>query len=203
MAQEDVAKLLIVVGTKGAKEAATDLEKVKKGSKGLGDQTKKTDSLNQSFGKTMNNVRAALAPTAAAVYLVKGAYNAITGAVAALTEAYEEQYSAEIKLQTILQSTNYAIGYTYDQIYAMAQAWEDTTGINDSVILQASAIAATFTQISQEVFPDMIEQALNMSTIFGQDLKQSIIQLGKKLALFISNNRLSTTLIAGNSCKVA
>ena len=31
------------------------------------------------------------------------------------------------------------------------------------------------------MFPDAIEQALNMSTVFGQDLQQSMVQLGTAL----------------------
>lgn len=178
---QDVAKLLIVVGSKGAEKTSKDLDKVTTSSKGLASQTKKTLKEKDKFATTINKVRASLAPTAAAVYLLRGAYNFLSGTVEDLTNAYEEQFSAEIKLQTILKSTEFAIGRTYDQVYELAQAWQDLTGVNDAVILNAAGIAATFTQIQKEVFPQVIEQALNMSTIFGQDMKQSIIQLGTAL----------------------
>lgn len=175
---QDVAKLLIVVGSKGAEKTSKDLDKVTTSSKGLATQTNKTKTLNEKFGTTMNKIRASLAPTAAAVYLVQGAYRALTGAVSTLTDAYETQFTAEVKLETIMRSTGNAVGYTAEQLEVLSKNWEELTGINDAVLTEAAAIGATFTQISQEVFPDLIEQALNMSTIFRQDLKQSIIQLG-------------------------
>lgn len=175
---DDVARLVIAVDTKGTKTAAKEVDTVTKSVKGLGTTTKTAVKTQNSFTTATGKFRTTLPSLASGVYLAQQAYAMYAGAVSELTEAYEEQYSAEIKLQTILTSTSNAIGKTYDEVYELAQAWQAQTGTNDAVVLQASAIASTFTQISEEVFPDMIEQALNMSAIFGQDLKQSMIQLG-------------------------
>ena len=207
---EDVAKLAIVVGTRGVKESTKEMDALKASVKRLEGQlksnkktTKTAETQQRKFTTAMGNFRTTLPGVASGVFLVQQGYRLLSSAVGTVTEAYALQYGAEIKLQTILASNNNAIGLTADQVYTLSQAWQDLTGVNDSVLLEAAAIGATFTQIGKEVFPDVIEQALNMNAVFGQEMKQSMIQLGKKLALFISNNRLSTTLIAGNSRKVA
>ena len=175
---KDVAELMIVLGTKGAKTAVSDLDKLKTSTKQLKTETDKAKSTNQKFGDSMNSVRQALAPTAAAVWLVQGAYRALKGAVDTVNEAYHAQYSAEIKMQTIMKTTNNAIGMNADQVYALTQKWQDLTGVNDAVIMNAVGMEATFTSLAEGVFPDLLEQAFNMSTVFSQDLNQSIIQIG-------------------------
>lgn len=182
---ENIARLAIVVDTKGVKQSTKEIGELTKRVKTLEGQLKssnktktKSTKKQKSFTTAMGQFRKTLPGVASGVYLVQQAYHLLSGALGVVMEAYEAQYSAEIKLQTILASTTHAIGMTYDELYVLAQAWQAQTGVNDAVILNAAAIAATFTQISEEVIPDVIEQALNMSAIFGQDLKQSMIQLG-------------------------
>lgn len=177
----DVNKLIIAIETKGTTESKKEIEALRKQVKELADKTKTNTDQQQKQSQSFTSLKSLLPSVASGVYLVQQAYSVLSSAVGVVTEAYEEQYSAEVKLNTLLTSTGNAIGYTYDEVYKMAQAWQDLTGINDAVILEASAITATFTQISKEVFPDTIEAALNMSTIFNQDLKQSIVQLGTAL----------------------
>ena len=62
-----------------------------------------------------------------------------------------------------------------------ANEMQRTTGISDTLVLSAEAIMATFTQISTRTFPEAIELAADMSKLFGQDLQQSVIQLGTAL----------------------
>jgi hypothetical protein len=182
---EDVAKLAIVVGTRGVKESTKEMDALKASVKRLEGQLKsnkkttKTSTAEQKkFTTAMGTFRSTLPAVASSVYLVQQAYQILSGAISTVTEAYEVQYGAEIKLQTILASNNNAIGLTVDQVNILAQTWQNLTGVNDAVILEAAAIGATFTQISKEVFPDVIEQALNMNAVFGQEMKQSMIQLG-------------------------
>jgi hypothetical protein len=182
---ENVAKLAIVVGTKGVKESTKELDaltkRVKELEKGLKSNKKTTKAAGEQqkkFTTTIGSLRSALPATASAIYLVQQAYAILKGALDTVNEAYEKQFSSEIQLQAILKTTSNAIGFTTEEIYKMTDAWSSMTGINDSILNEAAAIGATFVDISKEVFPDLIEQALNMSTIFKQDLKQSIIQLG-------------------------
>lgn len=177
----DMARLLIVVTTKGAKEAAKEQDKVTNSSKRMANQTKKSTKEQKRFTTAQNTFRNTLPGVASGVYLVQQAFKLVATTMGTMTQAYSDQYTAEVKLQTIMRSTGEAVGYNYDQLYNLSKAWEAQTGINDSAILSAQGIAATFTQISQEVFPQVIEQALNMSSIFGQQMQQSILQLGNAL----------------------
>ncbi len=182
---ENIAKLVIMVGAKG-----------------LGPTNKQFDKLDRTLAKLSGNVGKLGGKMGQAQESTKkfgmGGNKSMLSFVAGVTTAYltvsklhkglkdlETQYisqmSAEIKLQTILSSTGHAVQYTYDEIDALSKAWEKQTGINDKVIKSAAGIAATFTKIEKESFKGVIEQALNMSTIFDQDLKQSVIQLGTAL----------------------
>jgi hypothetical protein len=55
------------------------------------------------------------------------------------------------------------------------------TRFSNVAVLGAENLLLTFTNISQQVFPDALETILDMSTALGQGLKESSIQLGKAL----------------------
>lgn len=177
----DVAKLQIVVGTQGTSKSAKELDKVTKSSKQLSDQTKKTTKEKSKFASGIGAIKSSLAPLAAAYYLGAQAVNALRSSYIEVQEAYLDQLTSQVKLQTILSSTGEAIGFNIEQLNSMARTLEEQTGIYRTTITNAQAIGATFTRISSEAFPRMIEQAANMSTIFKQDLNQSIVQLGTAL----------------------
>ena len=98
-----------------------------------------------------------------------------------LTSAYETQRTAEIKLEAALRATGGALGISKDSLMQYAEEMSKTTGIADETIIQAQALMTTFTQVGREVFPEAINAAADMSKMFGQDLQQSVIQLGTAL----------------------
>lgn len=169
---------MILVSSKGVTETKAKQDQLRDSSEKLGDEVDKNTIKQDKFTTTQTAFRNELPNVASAIYLVQQAYSALHAVVEDLTVAYEEQYTSELKLSTLMTTTSNAVGYTTAQIYAMSEAWSSMTGINDSVLNEAAAIGATFIDISKEVFPDLIEQALNMSAVFGQDLQQSIVQLG-------------------------
>jgi chromosome segregation ATPase len=182
---QDVAKLAIIVGTKGVKESDKEIRRLSDSINNLvKDTVKKTKvektatAQTEKFTTTMGTFRSTLPQVASGLYLVQQAYSTLNNAITTVEEAYKAQYSSEVKLQTILQTTNHAIGMTAEQVYSLNEAWAEATGINDALLNEVAAIGATFTQLSNGIFPRLMEQALNMSTIFGQDLKQSMVQLG-------------------------
>ena len=98
-----------------------------------------------------------------------------------LTSAYEVQRTAEIKLEAALRATGGALGISKSALMKYAAEMSRTTGIADETIIQAQALMTTFTQIGRDTFPQAIEAAADMSKMFGQDLQQSVIQLGTAL----------------------
>ena len=139
--------------------------------KELGNQ----ERLTKKFAKGIRNVFLG----------VTAAFAGITYAVARITKslitAYSQQEVAERKLEAALLATKGAAGLTIDELKEMAMELRNLTAIDDDVIIGAQGIMLTFTKISRDVFPAAIEAAMNMSVMFGQDLQQSVIQLGTAL----------------------
>ncbi len=170
----DIAKLMILVEAKGGKEAKDELDKVTKSTKDLDKQEKES-------AKTKGLLSSSLTEVAAGYYLAQQAVSTLLNGMGELYNVYKFEFESQKQLQAILQATTHSIGMTFDQISDLAHEWRDLIGIDDDVIRSAAKIGATFTQLSNAVFPDAIEQALNMSTVFGQDLQQSMVQLGTAL----------------------
>lgn len=98
-----------------------------------------------------------------------------------LIDAYKVQEIAETKLAAALKATGDAVGISKYEMLEMASALQGVTTFSDEAIIGAQGLLTTFTKIGKEVFPDALEVALDMSVMFGQDLKQSSISLGKAL----------------------
>ena len=98
-----------------------------------------------------------------------------------LIKAYTDQEVAESKLTAALKATGRWSLEAEESLHAFATEMQMSTGIGDDLIIAAEGIMTTFTQISTKTFPEALEAAANMSTMFGQDLQQSVIQLGTAL----------------------
>lgn len=115
------------------------------------------------------------------ILAVTGAVYGLVRATSSLVDAYKQQQVAESKLITTFISTGRYTVEAINQAQELASEWQALAGVSDDMIINAQAILATFTKISTNTFPEAIEAALNMSKTFGQDLQQSIIQLGTAL----------------------
>lgn len=110
--------------------------------------------------------------------------NPILGAINAgkqLFGMWADANKADVRLDAVIQSTGQAAGYTSDQLKKMADSLESITAVDAEVIKGGQAILATFTQIKGDQFERATEMALNMSAVFGGDLRGSATQLGKAL----------------------
>jgi len=106
------------------------------------------------------------------------------GAFAGLAYAVKEANAAaesEAKLANVLRATKNAAGLTKDELLKMASAFQKTTTFSDEMINEASSMLLTFTGIKKDAFEPAMQAALDMSVAFNQDLKSSIIQIGKAL----------------------
>mgnify|MGYP003133002511 FL=1 len=92
-----------------------------------------------------------------------------------------EQQRVEAQLNQVIKSTGGVAGVTAKQVKEMASAFQQTTRFGDETIINASNLMLTFTKIGKDVFPQAIESVLNMSQAMGQDLQQTVIQVGKAL----------------------
>lgn len=114
---------------------------------------------------------------------IVGAFGALAvrAMVRSTLEAFGQQEEAVARLESVLRSTGQAAGFTSGQLQQMAKDLQSVTRFGDETIINAQAVMATFTQIRGDVFQHAIVAAMNMSETIGQDLKSSVIQLGKAL----------------------
>ena len=110
-------------------------------------------------------------------YAVRSAFRFFSEGITGALE-YSESLT---KVKSVLATTGGIAGITAEEIEALAQEMQNVTGISNTMILKAEGIMLTFTQISSEVFPQAMMAAADMSQMFGQDLQQSVIQLGTAL----------------------
>jgi hypothetical protein len=96
-------------------------------------------------------------------------------------EASEVQAKAVTNLNSVLASTGEAAGFSSQELQKMASGLQSVTLFGDEATIQAQAVLATFTQIKGDVFVDAIKRAQDLSTVLGQDLQSSIVQIGKSL----------------------
>jgi hypothetical protein len=98
-----------------------------------------------------------------------------------LIQKFKQQEQAEAKLTAVIKATGQAAGFTANELFEMADGLQQVTTFGDEAIIGAQTILATFKQIGHDIFPDVVETAADMATVFGTDLKSASIQLGKAL----------------------
>ena len=118
----------------------------------------------------------------AGVAAVYGVTKIISGAITKMKEYVglaNVQEAAERKLGAVLKATGNAAGYNLDQLKKMASGMQSVTTVGDEVTLSGMAILATFKQIRGEGFERATKAAMDMSAVMGQDLKSSMVMIGK------------------------
>ena len=95
-------------------------------------------------------------------------------------DLYRDQETAERKLEGALRATGYAAGFTRIQLKMMASALQDLTKIGDEAIMPIQALLLTFKQLHGEIYERTIKAILDMTTIQGE-LMSNTLQLGKAL----------------------
>ena len=105
----------------------------------------------------------------------------LTLGVLSCVKAAMEQQKVDKQLATVLKSTGGVAGVTADQVKRLAGELQKTTPYADEVIQSGQNLLLTFTKIGKDIFPEVTETMLNMSTSLKQDLQTSALQLGKAL----------------------
>ena len=161
-------------GVTGVKHLRNQTDKLSEATEDAADETDKATGKFAKYNRVLSIVRSRLLIVAFSMKLVKDS----VGALAKLTEI---QHVAELKLNAVLESTGHAARLGATELRNMANQLSKTSLISDDLIIDAQSIMLTFTKIGRDTFPEALKQATNMSLVFGQDLKQSVIQVGKAL----------------------
>lgn len=105
----------------------------------------------------------------------------VAGVVSASVGAYLESERAGVKLEAIIKATGNTLVRTREDYENYSTTLQRATGVSDEAITEMQGILLTFRNVGAEVFDRTAAAALDMSTVFGQDLQSSAVQLGKAL----------------------
>jgi hypothetical protein len=141
---------------------------------------KRVNKFGQHIRRAGGNLRAFTAALTG-IGALAGIFFIIGKAVRAMTVNTMESIQATAKLEAVLKATGHAVGMTRMELDNMSFAMSQNTTFAQTAITEAQGIMATFTKLGSETFPRAISAAADMSTMFGQTLQQSSIQLGTAL----------------------
>lgn len=130
-------------------------------------------------GSRIGRLNAALASLASRMALIAPAF-AILFARSAIRK-FAEQEKVLKNLQSLIEATGGAAGFTTQQLHDFAGELQTATGVGDEAIEKSMGILLTFKSVTGDVFKRATSVALDMSEVIGQDTKQSMILLGKAL----------------------
>jgi len=135
------------------------------------------DKLKQIEDKTKN-----LEDTLASTAKKSGvAFAALTATVGLSIAAFDKQAQVQRQTETIIRATGGAAGLAASEVHKMASALQENSTYGDENIIRGQNLLLTFKNIGKDVFPEASQAMLDMSTVMGQDLKASAVQLGKAL----------------------
>ena len=124
------------------------------------------------------------------VKLLQDAFTAIASSAAigktvqVLKESIREADTAarvQAQVGAVIQSTGGIAGVSADMVGDLADSYSHLTGVEDDLIARQEAVMLTFTKVGNDIFPDAIAAALDMSAALDQSLQTSIISVGKAL----------------------
>ena len=146
---------------------------------------KAKDEASGEIGKTGGALKAmgAVAHGVAAVGLV-AAGAAAASLAAGLKIAMDEGMEAQdnmAQLEAVLKSTGGTAGITAQEANDLATSLSEVTRYSDDAVLSAETLLLGFTNIKENVFPQVTELALDLSTRLGVDLDMAVRTLGKSL----------------------
>jgi len=134
----------------------------------------KGDDILSKFGRTMSKMRSRM-------LIVAFAFGVVSKAIGALVKQYNKFIGLQGKINAILSSTGMAAGKSALQLENMANSYQQSFAVANTVIMEMQARLLTFTNIVGSQFEKASLAALDLSAVFGQDLNQATIQIGKAI----------------------
>lgn len=96
-------------------------------------------------------------------------------------QATVKQEAALAQLEARLKSTGGVVGFTKKELADFASELQNVSTFGDEDLIGAMSQLATFTSITGEEFKSATIAVADLSVAMGQDLKSSVLQLGKAL----------------------
>lgn len=142
-----------------------------------------TTPLRQAEGTVSKLARTLTGGLLGPIGMVGGALAALGTAftVTSFVQSAREAERSSKKLDAVLTSTGGAADVTGDEIRQLAGDLQRVTDFEDDATIGAAGVLATFTQIRGDTFKSAIVAAQDLSSVMGQDLQSSVVQVGKAL----------------------
>ncbi len=116
-----------------------------------------------------------------AVSGLRAGFSFLSREISSTISAFAEAEKVNAQTEAVIRSTGGAAGMTAEAVRDLASSLQSQTTYTDEAIQSAENLLLTFTNITNDIFPDATKVVLDMSTALGQDTKASAIQLGKAL----------------------
>ena len=149
------------------------------------DNKKLKGDLDKSHKKVLTAMNKMQSQVSTAFKRMAGIGVASTAAVALglskVISAANEQEAVTKRLESVIKATDRAAGFNIKQMEKMAASMQKVTTVGDEMILGGMAILATFKNIRGEAFERTTKAALDMSEVMQQDVKSSMVMLGKAM----------------------
>ncbi|WP_339862519.1 phage tail tape measure C-terminal domain-containing protein [Thalassospira alkalitolerans] len=179
-----VRRALTQLGDEGSR-ALTRIENASKpasrGLLALGEVTSAARGRLEGFAGNLGGVGSAMLRLGPAGIAAGAAVGAITLALGQGLRELEMAEQSFLRLEGILKATGHASGLTSAQLAELADTMEMSTLATAEGVMDAASVLATFRSISGDTFLRTIKAAQDLSSVFGQDLRSSAVQLGKAL----------------------
>ncbi len=145
------------------------------------DLTVNTESAKLNMDSFALKIGAASAVFGELVDIAKNAFRSVNQFVQDSINDWADYELQVTNLNSVLKATGGSAGYTTGELQDMASRLQETTMFGDDLTISAMAMLATFRNIGHDVFPQTIEAAQDMATVFGMDLKSATMMIGKAL----------------------
>ena len=162
------------------KDIKTKLNDVDKRVKGV---TKSVEKQTKSLGSSIKKMMMWGAAIGGAIMALRKISQFVRGNIQASVD-YE---NALVNLNAVIKSTGMSAGFTTDEMAKMADGLQRVTTYSNTAVMEAQGMLSTFTKIGRQTFPETLESALDLSIIMKQDLRSSVVMLGKALNDPIAN----------------
>ena len=145
--------------------------------KGIEEQGQKAGGQPGLIGSVIGRVAGFAAVIGAIIATLRGLFNFVSQA---LTD-FDEGAKADEALKSRIESTQGAAGRTFEQLKEQANELQKITLFGDENIQKGQELLLTFTNVRDEILDRTVPAMLDLSTVFGQDVSASAVQLGKAL----------------------
>lgn len=146
----------------------------------------------RTFENALGGVGDVIGGIGSVITAVSGAFAGLFGGAIAAAGAYEKEMAllGAIEQSSLLRNEDIAKGMkgvayvthmTAFEVDNLATSFENLTTFSKEQTIQAIRWSETFTSINRETMPKAVEAAMNLSTVFGRDLRTAIIMVDKAL----------------------